>query len=126
VEGPLTVTTQKQPDVDVWVRGTQDAFTEPMTGVPTNAAHWTDTDVRSLLTEMLLALERRKNPGGPPPEITLTGFSWIVSPEPGGVLVHLEMQMGSASAGPFTIEAARLTEMIARVLASRDDNAGSA
>jgi hypothetical protein len=111
--------------VDVWVRGTTDAFTEPMAGVPGDAARWTDVDVRRLLTEMLLALERRKNPGGQPPEVTLTGFSWIVSPDPGGVLVHLEMQMGSASAGPFAIDASRLTEMIARVLARRGDDAGS-
>jgi hypothetical protein len=104
------------PDVDVWVRGTNDAFTEPMTGVPQDAARWTDTDVRRLLTEMLLALERRKSPGGEAPDVTLTGFSWIVSPDRGGVLVHLEMQMGSASAGPFAIDAALLTEMIARVL----------
>ena len=51
---------------------------------------------------MLLALEREKNPGGDAPPVTLRGFSWIVSPyESGGVIVHLEMQMGTASAGPF-------------------------
>jgi hypothetical protein len=47
----------------------------------------------------------------------LRGFSWIVSPDPaGGVLVHLEMQSGTASAGPFTIDGRKLTDMIARVL----------
>ena len=103
-------------DVDVWVRGRQDATTGKIEGIPEDAADWTDEDVRSLLEQMLLALERVKNPGGEPPQITLRGFSWIVSPDPNGVLVHLEMQMGTASAGPFAIDESKLTEMIARVI----------
>jgi hypothetical protein len=118
-------------DVDVWVRGTNHARTENLTGVPENAAEWTETDVRRLLTEMLLALERVQNPGGEPPAVNLRGFSWIVSPAApipsarpassdgrGGVLVHLEMQMGTASAGPFAIDEASLSAMITRVMAS--------
>jgi hypothetical protein len=103
-------------DVDVWVRGQQDAVTKRIEGVPDNAALWTDADVRSLLEQMLLALERAKNPGGEAPPISLRGFSWIVSPEAQGVLIHLEMQMGTVSAGPFAIDEARLTEMISRVM----------
>ena len=91
--------------VDVWVRGTNQARTEVMAGVPENAAAWTEADVRHLLTEMLLALERVQNPGGDPPPVSLRGFSWIVSPEipttakspalspssaTDGVLLHLE------------------------------------
>jgi hypothetical protein len=107
----------KAMDVDVWVRGTNDARTESMRGVPEQASQWTDADVRTLLTEMLLALDRVQNPGGEPPPVVLRGFSWIVSPESGGVLVHLEMKMGTASAGPFAIDEATLTGMIARVMA---------
>jgi hypothetical protein len=103
-------------DVDVWVRGHQDATTRRIEGVPENASLWTDADVKALLEQMLLALERAKNPKGDVPEISLRGFSWIVSPGEQGVLVHLEMQMGTASAGPFAIDEARLTEMIARVM----------
>ena len=103
-------------DVDVWVRGRQDATIGKIEGIPEDAADWTDEDVRSLLEQMLLALERAKNPGGEAPAISLRGFSWIVSPEEHGVLVHLEMQLGTASAGPFEIDEARLTEMIARVM----------
>ena len=103
-------------DVDVWVRGQQDATTQKIEGVPENASLWTDADVRSLLEQMLLALERAKNPGGEAPPIFLRGFSWIVSPEEQGALIHLEMQLGTASAGPFDIDEARLTEMIARVM----------
>ena len=103
-------------DVDVWVRGRQDATTRKIEGLPANAADWTDSDVRSLLEQMLLALEKAKNPSGDAPPISLRGFSWIVSPEEQGVLVHLEMQLGTVSAGPFAIGEARLTEMIARVM----------
>ena len=106
----------KPMDVDVWVRGTNRARTEVLRDVPENAAGWTDADVRTLLTEMLLALERVQNPGGEPPPVALRGFSWIVSPETDGVLVHLEMKMGTASAGPFAIAEAALTAMIARVV----------
>jgi hypothetical protein len=104
-------------DVDVWVRGRQDAITERIAGVPDDPASWTDVDVRGLLEQMLLALERVKNPGGEPPPVTLRGFSWIVSPEAAGVLLHLEMQLGTVSAGPFRIDEARLTQMISRVMA---------
>ena len=103
-------------DVDIWVRGHQDATTRKIEGVPENASGWTEADVRSLLEQMLLALEKAKNPAGDAPPISLRGFSWIVSPEDRGVLVHLEMQLGTASAGPFAIDEARLTEMIARVM----------
>jgi hypothetical protein len=73
--------------------------------------------VHRLLSEMLLALEREKNPGGEAPPVTLRGFSWIVSPyDKGGVLVHLEMQMGTASAGPIALEADQLTAAIERVM----------
>jgi len=103
-------------EVDVWVRGRQDAATEQIGGISQNASSWTDSDVKKLLEGMLLALERVNNPGGIPPEVTLRGFSWIVSPDDGGVLLHLEMQLGTVSAGPFALDEQRFTEMIARVL----------
>ncbi len=104
-------------DVDIWVRGAQHATTHRITAVPATAAAWTDEDVRTLLSEMLLALDRERNPGGDPPAVTLRGFSWIVSADgSGGVLVHLDMQSGTASAGPFAIDEPRLTAMIARVM----------
>jgi hypothetical protein len=102
-------------DVDIWVRGTQHASTHKIASLGPEAG-WTDGDVRALLTEMLLTLERQKNPGSDPPPVTLRGFSWIVSPDAGGVLIHLELQSGTASAGPFTITEAKLSDMITRVL----------
>ncbi len=103
-------------DVDVWVRGRQDATTERIAGIDADAASWTDADVKQLLEGMLLALERVKNPDGIPPEVSLRGFSWIVSPDEDSVLLHLEMQLGTVSAGPFAISEQRLTDMIARVM----------
>lgn len=104
-------------DVDVWVRGTHHATTHQISAVPLTADAWTEMDVRQLLSEMLLALEREKNPDGEPPPVTLRGFSWIVSPDgANGVLLHLDMQMGTASAGPFRIDEQRLSELIARVM----------
>jgi hypothetical protein len=106
-----------QIEVDVWVRGTQHAATHVISAGPTAPDAWSETDVTGLLTEMLRALEREKNPGGEPLPVSLRGFSWIVTPyETGGVLIHLEMQMGTASAGPFQIAAERLTSLIQRAM----------
>jgi hypothetical protein len=102
-------------EVDVWVRGTMHATTHAIDSLP-DPRDWQEQDVRQLLSEMLLALEREKNPGGDPPPVSLRGFSWIVSPYEFGVLVHLEMQMGTASAGPLAIDEDRLTAMVARIM----------
>lgn len=105
-------------DVEVWVRGRQDATTEHIAGIGNDATVWTDDDVKTLLEGMLLALQRTNDPGAEPPPVTLRGFSWIVSPaNEGGVLLHVEMQLGAVSAGPFAIAEDRLTEMVARVIA---------
>jgi hypothetical protein len=110
-------------DVDVWIRGRQDAITERVSGVPDDAASWTDDDVRTLLEEMLTAVQRVNDPAGDPPPVSLRGFSWIVSPDQNGVLVHLEMQVGTASAGPFAIGEERLTDMISRIMAGPKSSA---
>ena len=107
----------KPVEVDVWLRGTNHATTRVAGNVDADTSAWTDKDVRALLTGMLQAVQREQNPGGDPAAVSLRGFSWIVSPDPrGGVLVHLEMQTGTASAGPFTIDERKLTDMISRVL----------
>jgi hypothetical protein len=104
-------------DVEVWVRGRQDATTERITGIEDDPAAWTDDDVKIMLEGMLLALQRTNDPAGDPPPVTLRGFSWIVSPaDEGGVLLHVEMQLGTVSAGPFAIAESRLTDMVSRVI----------
>jgi hypothetical protein len=104
-------------DVEVWVRGRQDASTERITGVQNDPSSWTDDDVKIMLEGMLLALQRTNDPKSDPPPVTLRGFSWIVSPaDEGGVLLHVEMQLGTVSAGPFAIAEERLTDMVSRVI----------
>ena len=104
-------------ELDVWVRGTVDVKTRTIAGLPPDPQTWTEDEVRRLLSEMLLAIEREKNPGGDPPPVTLRGFSWIVSPfDRGGVVLHIEMQMGNASAGPIAITEPQLTRMVSKAL----------
>ena len=68
---------------------------------------------------MLLAIDRVKNPGGEPRQVRLRGFSWIVEPTPGGVVIAMEITSGAAVAGPFDIAQRRLDGLIARVLEAR-------
>jgi hypothetical protein len=104
-------------EVDVWVRGTNHAATHRISSVDPDTSGWTTEDVRRLMSEMLLAIEREKNPDGEAPPVALRGFSWIVSPYGhGAVVLHIEMQMGTASAGPFAITEATLTEMVKLVM----------
>ena len=70
-------------DVDVWVRGQQDATTRRIEGVPEDAALWSDEDVKAATrANAARRLDRAKNPNGDAPQVSLRGFSWIV--EPGG------------------------------------------
>jgi hypothetical protein len=106
-------------EIDLWLRGNNHATTASIRSVPSDALTWTDADVERLITEMLLALDREKNPGGDRPPVSLRGFSWIVSAdEPRGVLLHLEMQLGTVSAGPFALSEPVLSAMVHRVIAS--------
>ncbi len=103
-------------EVDVWVRGTNHAVTHRIGAPRPDAGAWSDADIVRLLTEMLLALERQKNPGGDPPAVSLRGFNWIVTPYDAGVVLHVETQMGTASAGPFALTELALTTQVRRVI----------
>ena len=105
--------------LDIWLRGTHHATTEVITPVDRDPRVWTEADVTAVLGGMLRALDRAKNPDAEPDRpVALRGFSWIVNPFEGGVLIAIEMTLGAAVVGPFTIDKARLEEMITRVLAS--------
>ncbi len=104
--------------VDVWLRGTTEAVTQSVDGIPREPADWQDGDVRLVLEEMLHAMDRLKNPGQAKRVAALRGFSWIVNPYEGGVLIALEMTLGAAVAGPFAIDKDRLDAMIQRVMAA--------
>jgi len=105
--------------VDVWLRGTDFAKTQNISGVPQNAASWTDHDVSILLKAMLLAIHRAKNPESSDSTVFLRGFSWIVNPfEEGGVVVAIEIQAGAAVSGPFNIDKQQLDAMVTRAIAT--------
>jgi hypothetical protein len=112
-------------EVDVWVRGTVDVNTRTIAGLPADPETWTEDEVRRLLSEMLLAIEREKNPGGEPPPVTLRGFSWIVSSyDRGGVILHIEMPMGTASAGPIATSEPRLTRLVSKAVTDPQQSSG--
>jgi hypothetical protein len=104
--------------VDVWLRGTDFAKTQIISGIGTDPAAWTDNDVSKLLKAMLLAIHRAKNPTSSDTPVFLRGFSWIVNPfEESGVVIAIEIQAGAAVSGPFRIDKKQLEDMISRVIA---------
>jgi hypothetical protein len=104
--------------VDVWLRGTDVAKTQTLSGIGTDPAAWTDNDVSNLLKAMLLSIHRAKNPVSSDTPVFLRGFSWIVNPfDENGVVVAIEIQTGAAVAGPFRIDKKQLEGMISRAIA---------
>ena len=108
-------------DVEVVLRERDYAVTERVV-VPTPAdrpaAEWTEQDVEQILKEILLAIDRVKNPQADNRYVALRGFSWIVEPTPDGVVIAVEIQSGAAVAGPFPVAHAVLDRLINRVIAA--------
>ena len=102
--------------VEIWLRGTDFATTAQIDSVARDPGDWIDEDVRTVLEGMLHAMDEAKHPGQANRVTALRGFSWIVNPFEGGVLIAIEMTLGAAVAGPFTIDKGRLEGMITRVL----------
>ena len=106
--------------VDVWLRGTDFAKTQNISGVARDPSTWTDHDVSRLLKAMLLAIYRAKNPESTESHVYLRGFSWIVNPyDEGGVVVAIEIQAGAAVSGPFNIDKQQLEDMVTRAIAAQ-------
>lgn len=104
-------------DVEIVLRARDHAITERIeqAGVP---REWTETDVAAVLREILLAIDRAQNPGAAGRYVALRGFSWIVEPAAGGVVIAIEIPSGAAVAGPFDIAQPALDRMISLALAS--------
>lgn len=81
-------------------------------------AEWTEPDVEQVLKSMLLAIDRIRNPGDSERYVALRGFSWIVEPTAGGVVIAIEIPSGAAVAGPFEVDQRKLDSLITRVLAA--------
>jgi hypothetical protein len=104
-------------EVEIVLRERDHATTEQL-HQPAEPRQWTDDDVASVLRDMLLAIDRAKNPNAADRYVALRGFSWIVEPTEGGVVIAIEIPSGAAVAGPFDIEQPALDRMIGRVLAA--------
>lgn len=84
----------------------------------TEPGAWRDPDVETILKNILLAIDRAKNPAAGGRFVALRGFSWIVEPVGEQVVIAIEIPMGAAVAGPFAIDQRRLDDMIRRVIAA--------
>lgn len=105
-------------DIEIVLRDRDEAIAERLEHDGNDAAAWTELDVHEVLKSMLLAIDRAKNPDSEQRYVTLRGFSWIVEPSPGGVVIAMEIPTGAAVAGPFDIPQAKLDSLINRVLAA--------
>jgi hypothetical protein len=105
--------------LEIWLRTENHATSGVIRPVDRAPAAWTDDDVNAVLTAMLRALDRAKDPQAPSDRpIALRGFSWIVNPyHEGGVVIALELSLGAVVAGPFAVPERELSERITRVMA---------
>jgi hypothetical protein len=104
-------------DVEIVLRERDYAVTERLEH-GTEPASWSETDVETILKNMLLAIDRVKHPEPRTRSVALRGFSWIVEPMGEQVVIAIEIPMGAAVAGPFAIEQARLDRLVRRVIAA--------
>lgn len=105
-------------DVEIVLRERDYAVTERVVHSGNDVPAWTEGDVESVLKEMLLAIDRVNHPDAGSRYVALRGFSWIVEPAEGGVVIAIEIPSGAAVAGPFAIEQGRLDRLVSRVLAA--------
>jgi hypothetical protein len=107
-------------DAEIWVRGEQRATTKTIASLERQPRAWTEHDVSEVLTGMLRALDRAKNPDTDEDRpVALRGFSWIVNPfENRGVVIAIEMSLGAIVAGPFDVAERDLSALIERVMAA--------
>ena len=105
-------------DIEIVLRDRANAITERIEHAGNDVPAWTELDVHEVLKAMLLAIDRAKNPLSDQRFVALRGFSWIVEPAEGGVVIALEIPTGAAVAGPFDIPRDRLDGLITRTMAA--------
>jgi hypothetical protein len=105
-------------NIEIVLRDRDSAIAEQLEHDGNDVPAWTELDVHEVLKSMLLAIDRAKNPGSDRHVVALRGFSWIVEPTVGGVVIALEIPTGAAVAGPFDIPQARLDSLITNVMAA--------
>ena len=104
-------------DVEIVLRETNRGVTERIEH-GTEPRAWRELDVETILKQILLAIDRVRNPSAGARHVALRGFSWIVEPMGDEVVIAIEIPMGAAVAGPFANDSSRLDEMIRRVIAA--------
>jgi hypothetical protein len=105
--------------VEVVLKGHERAVTLSAVVQHGEPSTWTEAAARDTLVEILRAIDRVKNPDAPGERaVVLQGFSWIVEPAEGGVVLAIEIPMGAAVAGPFAIEQKALDALVTQVLRS--------
>jgi hypothetical protein len=105
-------------DIEIVLRDRETAVAQRLEHEGNDVAAWTELDVHEVLKSMLLAIDHAKNPASEQRHVAMRGFSWIVEPADGGVVIALEIPMGAAVAGPFDIPQARLDALITKVIAA--------
>jgi hypothetical protein len=104
-------------DVEIVLKGRDFAVTRAASVEHGEPASWDQAAVRDVLVEILRAIALAENPDAAPDRIVvLQGFSWIVEPSNAQVVIAIEIPMGAAVAGPFTIGQAELDALISQVL----------
>jgi len=103
--------------VEIVLKGSDSLVTESLLVPTEEVPAWDETLVRAVLVELLRAIGRAQDREAPADRpVVLQGFSWIVEPLNGQVIIAIEIPMGAAVAGPFNVEHGRLDELVARVI----------
>jgi hypothetical protein len=111
--------------VEVVLRERDYAVSEEIKSTST-PRQWTELDVEEVLRDILRAIDRAKNPDADVTRhVALRGFSWIVEPSDGGVVIAIEIPMGAAVAGPFDADQQQLDALISRALQRQALTAGT-
>ena len=102
--------------VEVVLRDRDFAISEELK-VASPPREWNELDAEDVLRGILRAIDRAQNPeSADSRHISLRGFSWIVEPSEGGVVIAVEIPMGAAVAGPFEADQQELDALITRTL----------
>jgi hypothetical protein len=104
-------------DVEIVLKGQHQAITETIAVPHGEPRTWDERAASDVLSEILRAIDRTQNPSAPRDRaVSLTGFSWIVEPSGDDVVIAIEIPMGAAVAGPFSIEGKALDALIAKTI----------
>jgi hypothetical protein len=106
--------------IEVMLRETHQVIAEQGVVSEDDPARWTEEHAREILTAMLSALDRAKNPGrdtDSTPPVSLRGLSWIVTPYREGSALAMDIYSGQIVAGPFPVSEEALNALVTRALA---------